>query len=242
VTERLQAHERRREFVANASHELRTPAASILAMTETLIAGGKDDPARLDRTLHSLLTESQRLSRLIADLLDLARAERAGVSQRVPVPVAEIVAQALNRVSGTAREHGLTLAAEIQPELTVLSDPHRLEQVLLNLLENAVNYTPEGGRVRVAAAVAGPQVVVTVADTGLGIAPEHLPRIFERFYRVDKGRSRETGGTGLGLAIVKHLVAADAGEVSAESTVGVGTTFTIRYPRTDGAAGDDQGS
>lgn len=231
VTERLQAAEMRREFVANASHELRTPAASLKAMAETLMAGGKDDPERLDRTLRSILSESERLSRLIGDLLDLAQVERGLPTDRKPVALEGAVDQALKRIAGKAKGKGLSLATAVEPQAVILSEARRVDQVLFNLLENAVNHTPEGGSLRISAAPEDSDVVVTISDTGIGISKEHLPRIFERFYRVDKARSRETGGTGLGLAIVKHLIATDEGEIAVASTVGEGTTFTIRYPR-----------
>lgn len=232
VTEARSLERMRREFVANASHELRTPVAAIQAVAETLTSAPTIAASDRERFERILLRHAERLGRLVQDLLDLSRAE----AER---PKAEVVAlrqpldQALAAVRERAEARRITLDDRVPATAPILADVTSVEQVLVNLLDNAVKYTPEGGRVTVRAKeVGGPQgraVRVEVEDTGVGIAAEHLPRLFERFYRVDPSRSRELGGTGLGLAIVKHLAQAHGGSVSVTSTPGVGSTFAVSF-------------
>ena len=236
VTEARSLERMRREFVANASHELRTPVAAIAAVAETLISTpgmAAADRARFERILW---THAGRLGRLVSDLLDLSRAEASGRPRLEPVDLGDPLASALAAVRERADTKQLQVEVKVPPELPPLAaDATALEQVLVNLLDNAVKYTEPGGRVEVRAAVdgGGKMVRIAVADTGPGIAAEHLPRLFERFYRVDPARSRELGGTGLGLAIVKHLVQAHGGDAEVTSTVGKGTTFQVTFPVSD---------
>jgi two-component system phosphate regulon sensor histidine kinase PhoR len=232
VTEARSLERMRREFVANASHELRTPVAAIRAVVETLESAqgmAPEQRARFDRMLSA---QVERLSRLVNDLLDLSRAEAAGQRfQAVRLELAEPLEQALAMVRARAEAKGQKVIDATRPGLpALLGDPIAVEQVLTNLLDNAVKYTPEGGRIEVRAAAVEDKVKIEVADSGPGISAEHLPRLFERFYRVDPARSRALGGTGLGLAIVKHLVQAQGGEVGVRSTPGVGTVFHVTLP------------
>lgn len=225
----------RQEFVANVSHELKTPLAIIKACVETLIDGGVDDPAFRGRFLDRINDQSDRLHNLILDLLRLARVE----SETEAFTMEEhdlglLVANCLERRRTLAEGKHQTLRAvplssDARPALLWI-DEEAMEQILDNLVDNALKYTPEGGTVEVKWGRDGDQVVLEVRDTGIGIPESELPRIFERFYRVDKARSRELGGTGLGLSIVKHLVQAMQGTLHADSVVGQGSTFTVRFP------------
>lgn len=229
VTEARRAEATRRDFVANASHELRTPIASIRAAAETLLSGAVDDPAAAREFTGIVARNAERLSRLTQDLLDLSRIESRQLRIEVqPVDVAGIVRQVSELLSSAARGKGLALDSEVPPGTLVKADPRALEQVLVNLVENGIKYTAQGG-VTVRVERADGHWAIVVADTGPGIERHHLPRIFERFYRVDPGRSREAGGTGLGLAIVKHLVIAMGGAVDVDSGAS-GTRFLVRLP------------
>jgi two-component system phosphate regulon sensor histidine kinase PhoR len=230
VTEAKRAEATRRDFVANASHELRTPVAAIGAAAETLLSGAVEDPAASRRFVEIVARHAERLSRLTRDLLDLSRLEsRQWTFALEPVAAAPVARQAVELVSAAAREKGLVLVSDVPDGLRVRADPRALEQVLVNLVENAVKYTAAGS-VTVRGAVDGDAVVLSVVDTGPGIDRHHLPRLFERFYRVDAGRSRDQGGTGLGLAIVKHLAQGMGGDVGVESGAD-GTRFWVRLPR-----------
>jgi len=231
VTEARSLERMRREFVANASHELRTPVAAIRGAVETL-ASPSLDRAQRERFEAMLASQVDRLSRLVAELLDLSRVEAPGYRfAATRFPLAEPLGAALSTVRARAEARGVALEHALPPDLPALdADATAVEQVLTNLLDNAVKYTPEGGRVRVRAATERGMVRVEVEDTGPGIAAEHLPRLFERFYRVDPARSRALGGTGLGLAIVKHLVQAHGGEVGVSSIPGRGATFRVTFP------------
>jgi two-component system phosphate regulon sensor histidine kinase PhoR len=229
VTEARRAEATRRDFVANASHELRTPIAAIRAAAETLLSGAVDDPAAARGFTEIVARHAERLARLTQDLLDLSRIESRQLRlEAVPVDVSAIARQVVELLADSARAKGLALSAEIPAGAQVRADARALEQVLVNLVENGIKYTAEGG-VTVRADLADGTWTVAVADTGPGIERHHLPRIFERFYRVDPGRSREQGGTGLGLAIVKHLVIAMGGDVDVESG-STGTCFLVRLP------------
>ncbi|PYQ10786.1 MAG: hypothetical protein DMF80_23345 [Acidobacteria bacterium] len=232
VTERHRVERVRRDFVANASHELRTPLTSIRGFVEALEDGAMSEPGTAHRFLGKIRTHADRMASLVSDLLELSRlesGERAPSWQTVaPGEVAEEVAASF---AGAAERKGLSLRRSDRGAPTVVSDADRLRQILENLVENAVKYTPAGGRIDITsgpASAGGAELVV--ADDGPGISAEHLPRIFERFYRVDKARSREMGGTGLGLSIVKHLAEGMGAVVTVESHPGRGTTFTVRLP------------
>jgi signal transduction histidine kinase len=230
----------RRDFVANVSHELKTPLTVVRGYAETLL--GDEPPQDVRRGfLTSILANATRMQRLVDDLLDLSRIESGAWTphpERVGLRAVAEQAWADADRSGGGRE--LTFAIEIPEDAAeVDADSQALRQILGNVLENAARYTPAGGSVAVRSRRLSGAVVIEVSDTGPGIPGEHLPRIFERFYRADAARSRELGGTGLGLAIVKHLVEAHGGSVEAESRLGTGTTIRIRLPRggTGSAAG-----
>lgn len=230
VTEEKRAAATRRDFVANASHELRTPVAAIRGAAETLLDGALADPAAARTFVEIVHRQAERLGRLTQDLLDLSRLESRQVRfDAAPVDLAALVRGVIELHGPTAGAKGLTLTAQAAEGLLALADPRALEQVVVNLVDNAVKYTSAGGVV-VGAFEEGEDAVLTVADSGPGIEPHHLARIFERFYRVDPGRAREAGGTGLGLAIAKHLVQGMGGEVTVSSGAS-GTTFRVRLPR-----------
>jgi two-component system, OmpR family, phosphate regulon sensor histidine kinase PhoR len=227
VTDAKRAEATRRDFVANASHELRTPIAAIRAAAETLLGGAVDDPAAARAFLDIVARHAERLARLTRDLLDLSRIEsRQWKLEPGPVELAPLATAVVELVAGSAREKQLALEAAVPAGAVVKADPRALEQVLVNLVENAVKYTTEG-RVTLAAERDEESWILSVIDTGPGIERHHLTRIFERFYRVDAGRSRDQGGTGLGLAIVKHLVQGMGGEVGVESG-SQGSRFWVR--------------
>ena len=229
VTESRRAAATRRDFVANASHELRTPVAAIRAAAETLLGGAVDEPAAARGFVEIVARHAERLSHLTHDLLDLSRLESLQWRFELgPVEVAPLAQSVLELHEESARPKGLVLATAVPDGLRVRGDARALEQVLVNLVDNAVKYTAAGS-VTVRAERDGEVAVVSVVDTGPGIERHHLPRLFERFYRVDTGRSREQGGTGLGLAIVKHLVQGMEGEVGVESGAG-GSRFWVRLP------------
>jgi two-component system phosphate regulon sensor histidine kinase PhoR len=233
VTELRRLESLRRDFVANASHELRTPIAAVRSATETLRSGAIDDPGAAIRFLDIIERNAQRLQSLVEDMLELSKLEAKEFKlKRERVELDRVVPLVLSLFRERAEKKGVRLTAELGDVLPdVEADARAIEHILSNLVDNAVKYCPSGSSIVVSAAGAEQQVDLVVADTGPGIAPEHLSRVFERFYRVDAGRSRELGGTGLGLSIVKHMVEAMRGKVSVASTVGKGSTFTVTLSR-----------
>jgi two-component system, OmpR family, phosphate regulon sensor histidine kinase PhoR len=228
VTAARRVEAMRRDFVADASHELKTPVAAIQAAAETLERALRDDPQAAARFAGQLRRESARLSRLVSDLLDLSRLE----SERPvfePVRFDLLAREEAARLGDSAREAGVTLEIAARP-LTVSGSTKDLALLVGNLLENAVQYTPSGGRVRLEVDSADGSVLLSVEDTGIGIPSRDLPRIFERFYRVDRARSRATGGTGLGLSIARHVTEQHGGRIEAESELGLGSTFRVWLP------------
>ena len=220
----------RQDFVANVSHELRTPLTTLRGYAETLLEGGLDDTEHREEFVRSMRDGAMRLQALVEDLLALAELERPDAAlRREPLDLRALAAEHVDHVRGAAERAGLELVLEPGPPVKLSGDRVRLGQVLANLLDNAVKYT-ERGSVRVAVGVANGRAWCEVRDTGPGIPARDLPRVFERFYRVDKARSREKGGTGLGLSIVKHALAQHGGEVSVVSRVGVGTTVRFEVP------------
>ncbi|WP_245411000.1 ATP-binding protein [Microvirga flavescens] len=223
------------DFVANASHELRTPLASLLGFIETLQGPARNDPAARDRFLEVMREQAQRMTRLIDDLLSLSRIElRAHVPPSAAVDLRSIVTHMIDTLSPIAKESGVVIAADLPPEpVIVLGDRDELLRVTENLIENAVKYGESGGRVDVLLKenAERSQVEFSVRDYGPGIAPEHLPRLTERFYRADVVQSRQKGGTGLGLAIVKHIVNRHRGQLTIESEVGQGALFKVQLPQ-----------
>jgi heavy metal sensor kinase len=219
-----------RRFTADASHELRTPLTVI--RTEAEVALSKPlEPDDVRNLLGSILEECERLTRLTEQLLQLAR-EDAGVARVQPevLDLTAVVRGVVEDLRPLAEARGLQFHAEVNGALPTRGDALRLWQVFLNVVDNAIKYTPAGGNIEVLAGLSGQECVVTVRDTGVGIAPEHVPRVFDRFYRADKGRSREQGGTGLGLSIAHSIVAAHGGRMDLASTPGKGTTCTVRLP------------
>jgi two-component system phosphate regulon sensor histidine kinase PhoR len=232
----------RKDFVINVSHELRTPLASIQGYTETLLDGAIDDPQNNMRFLNIIRQNAERLGRLTQDLLTLSRIElKTQRFQFAAYYVNPLLAECLDSIAPVAAKKNITLTFEAAPEKTeIFGDNEAIHQIMSNLLDNAIKYTPQGGAVRIftsihpAPASGGADMVeISVQDTGIGIPEEDLPRLFERFYRVDKARSRELGGTGLGLAIVKHLVRAQGGEVGVESDPNRGSRFWFTLPVED---------
>jgi signal transduction histidine kinase len=229
VTDARRLEAIRRDFVANASHELKTPVASIRAAAETLRHGAIEDPPAALRFTEQLEREAMRLSRIVSDLLDLSRLETGSeLAERVRLD--GVAADEVERLEDQAKEAGVELSRSTDPDATVMGSGRDLALLARNLIDNAIRYTPEGGRVDVRVRLVGDEAVLSVSDTGLGIPQRDLPRIFERFYRVDRARSRETGGTGLGLAIVKHVAENHGGEVTVTSELAAGSTFEVRLP------------
>jgi two-component system phosphate regulon sensor histidine kinase PhoR len=233
TTERLRVEEIRRDFVANASHELRTPLTSIRGFVEALEDGAKDEPGTAERFLGKIRTHADRMASLVEDLLELSRLESGA---RVPEPdqtaLAELAAEVVATFAEQAARKPVTLRHEAHGTPTLVTDRERVRRILENLVDNAVKYTPAGGHVTVVTSAlgAGGGGEVQVRDDGPGIAPEHRERVFERFYRVDKARSRELGGTGLGLSIVRHLAESIGAQVALDSAPGKGSTFSLRLP------------
>ncbi|MFI5363519.1 MAG: two-component system histidine kinase PnpS [Elusimicrobiota bacterium] len=232
ITRLRRLEQMRRDFVANVSHELRTPLASIRGFAETLSAGAVDDKENRLEFLRTIEEHAGRLTKLVDDLLDLSAIESGHRAPRLaPIDLAAALAESAHAFMPVAEERGVRLEAPPAQGLPrVSADPDQLRQILANLLDNALKYTEAGGRVEVSAEAWKGGARVTVRDTGVGIPEAHLPRLFERFYRVDKARAREAGGTGLGLSIVKHLVEAHGGEVSVESSQPGGTAFRFTLP------------
>ncbi|MBV9927364.1 MAG: ATP-binding protein [Acidobacteria bacterium] len=235
---RLERLERvRQEFLSNVSHELRTPLTSIITFAETLQDGALEKEEDARRFVQIIGRNAGRMRSLIEDIMELSAIESGALGLEVrEARLHPLVRETFNALASKAEACGVTLVNEVGPGASVRADPRRLEQVLLNLVDNAIKFSRRGGTV-VVRHERGERDLITVEDTGEGISAEHLPRIFERFYRVDRARSRELGGTGLGLAIVKHLVRAHGGEVSVRSAVNEGTTFQIELPREEPAAG-----
>lgn len=229
VTEPRRIETIRRDFVVNASHELKTPAASIRAAAEMLIHALREDPATAARFARALEQEADRLSRIVADLLDLSRLE-AGGDPESNVRLDSVVSEEGHRFAERAKAAGLTLDVRTEPVPIVLGSERDLALMVGNLIDNAIRYTPEGGAVDVSIAASDGEILVRVVDSGIGIPQRDLTRVLERFYRVDRGRSRQSGGTGLGLSIVRHVAENHGGSVSLQSEVGRGTTVDVVLP------------
>jgi two-component system, OmpR family, phosphate regulon sensor histidine kinase PhoR len=228
----------RRDFVANVSHELKTPLTAVRGFAETLLEAGIPEEQRR-RFAETIRDNAERMQRIVDDLLDLSRIESGGWQPKQQrVDVGEVVRDTFTAMDGAAAAKGLHLVADVPSEAdSMTGDPTAVRQIVGNLVENAVRYTPSGS-VMVRTRRDADGMWLEVQDTGIGISAEHLPRIFERFYRADAGRSRDQGGTGLGLAIVRHLVEAHGGRVEAASVVGKGTTISVRFPDAPRASGD----
>jgi two-component system sensor histidine kinase SenX3 len=229
VTDRRRLESVRRDFVANIGHELKTPVGALGLLAETLVA--EDDPAVAQRLAERILTEAFRVGRTIDDLLALSQLEADAARLRHEVSVGAVVREAVDRVQPAAEQRSIAIdVQDVSHRLVVLGDRRQLVSATFNLLENAVKYSEGGSTVRVQTATDGRWIDVSVVDRGIGIPERDLERVFERFYRVDRARSRETGGTGLGLAIVRHVASNHDGDVRVESVEGEGSTFTLRLP------------
>lgn len=228
-TERLELV--RQEFLSNVSHELRTPLTSILAFVETLESGAKEDPESCQRFLSIIRKNASRMHTLINDILDLTAIEGGNVQLRAgPVDLYELVKDVCASLANKAEAQKITLQNNVAPDTLVYADVRRLDQILTNLIENGIKFSRENGTVSISHH-SGERDRIVIADNGDGIPAQHLERLFERFYRVDRARSRDMGGTGLGLAIVKHLALLHGGEVTVESELGKGSTFSIHLPK-----------
>ncbi|MBL6007717.1 PAS domain-containing protein [Bacillus halotolerans] len=233
MTETKKLEQMRKDFVANVSHELKTPITSIKGFTETLLDGAMEDKEALSEFLSIILKESKRLQSLVQDLLDLSKIEQQNFTLSIETfDAAKMLADIETLLKHKATERGISLQLNVPKDpLYVAGDPYRLKQVFLNLVNNALTYTPEKGSVAINVKPGETEIQIEVSDTGIGIQKEEIPRIFERFYRVDKDRSRNSGGTGLGLAIVKHLIEAHEGKIDVTSEPGRGTMFTVTLKR-----------
>jgi two-component system phosphate regulon sensor histidine kinase PhoR len=235
VTDLRRLERMRQDFVANASHELKTPLASIKAYTETLLDWGLHDDSVNVRFLERIDEQAERLNQLILDLLSLARLESGqGAFDHQPLDIVPVLEACIESHRGRASAKNLELTFdpdEIEEGTLIRADEEAVRQIADNLIDNAIKYTPDNGSVHVRCSLHDDTIAIEVSDTGIGIPREDLPRIFERFYRVDKARSRELGGTGLGLAIVKHLVQSIGGCIDVTSRLGSGSRFTVHFPR-----------
>jgi len=235
VTERRRLEAVRRDFVANISHELKTPVGALSLLAETLV--GESDPVVVDRLGERMLNEAGRVARTIDDLLELSRIEAEEPHQREPVPVHLVIAEAVDRIRPAAGHRGIPIEVEWPAaHVSILGDRRQLTSALYNLLDNATKYSDSGQPVEIVTRLVDDSVEIDVSDQGVGIPSRDLERIFERFYRVDRARSRETGGTGLGLAIVRHVAGNHSGDCRVTSREGDGSTFTLVLPAGPGAA------
>lgn len=229
-TDSKRLEETRRDFVANVSHELKTPIGAISLLSEAM-QGAVDDPEAVKKFAESLQREAQRLANIVQELIQLSRVQGAKLSENIgELDLATVIADAVDRNSVLAEQHQIKLASSANQSVKVIGDYEMLVIAIKNLIENAIVYSGAGGQVGVGLRVVDSVAEITVTDSGIGIPEAEQERIFERFYRVDPSRSRETGGTGLGLSIVKHAAQNHRGEVKLFSKVGVGSTFTLRLP------------
>ncbi|MBL8203148.1 MAG: PAS domain-containing protein [Blastocatellia bacterium] len=227
----------RQAFLANVSHELRTPLTSITAYTETLLDGGLNDQANSLRFLNTIHRNAERMRNLVNDISELSLIEAGAVQLSFDrLSLHSVVSEVFNGLAPRSEKYQVQLRNEVPEDCSVIADRRRLEQILINLVDNAIKFNKPQGEVIVGASITEEQTIIRVRDSGVGISPEHLSRVFERFYRVDKARSRELGGTGLGLAIVKHLTRAHGGDAEVNSTIGQGCEFIIKLPNRDSLA------
>ncbi len=223
----------RRDFVANVSHELKTPIASIKGFVETLLEGGIENSHDAERFLRIVAKQADRLNSIIEDLLSLSKIEQSEEARNLslePGGIKELIDAAVYDCQSKAADRNISIRVECETGLMGNINARLLEQAVVNLLDNAIQYSEPGASVDISGSRSNGEVTVSVTDRGCGVAPDHLPRLFERFYRVDKARSRKLGGTGLGLSIVKHIVQAHGGRISVQSVLGKGSTFTIHLP------------
>ena len=229
ITEKSRIDTVQTDFVANLSHELKTPIGAVAALADSL--NGETQTEVVWRLAERIVTESHRMSRIVDDLLDLSRVEFGGTEEWTDIDLAAVLVEVVSTNQYAAKRQGLGLSLTGSSELLVRGDRSQLVSVFSNLVDNAIKYSEIGGVVNVSSTIKGDEIVVNVTDYGIGIAERDQKRIFERFYRVDKARSRATGGTGLGLSIVRHIVLEHGGAIDVRSEEGVGSTFTVRLPR-----------
>jgi signal transduction histidine kinase len=231
VTQEVLAQKVRKEFVSHASHELKSPVASLQALAEAIHQAMGDDPEAAARFSERLVMESDRLGRLVNDLLDLSRLEDAGATPTESICLPDVAQREIDLIRPAATDKGIELTANLGREVWIQGDDSQIGLLVRNLLENAIRYTAEGGHVAIEVDQDDTEITVTVSDDGIGIPRDAQSRVFERFYRIDRARSRDRGGTGLGLAIVKHVAELHGGRVDLVSDLGEGSTFTARFPR-----------
>ena len=229
ITEKSRIDTVQTDFVANLSHELKTPIGAVAALADSL--NGETETEVVWRLAERIVTESHRMSRIVDDLLDLSRVEFGGTEEWTDIDLATVLVEVVSTNQHAAKRQGLGLSLTGSAELLVRGDRSQLVSVFSNLVDNAIKYSEIGGVVNVSSTIKGDEIMVSVTDHGIGIAERDQKRIFERFYRVDKARSRATGGTGLGLSIVRHIVLEHGGAIDVRSEEGVGSTFTVRLPR-----------
>ena len=229
ITEKSRINTVQTDFVANLSHELKTPIGAVAALADSL--NGETETEVVWRLAERIVTESHRMSRIVDDLLDLSRVEFGGTEEWTDIDLATVLVEVVSTNQYAAKRQGLGLSLTGSAELLVRGDRSQLVSVFSNLVDNAIKYSEIGGVVNVSSTIKGDEIMVSVTDHGIGIAERDQKRIFERFYRVDKARSRATGGTGLGLSIVRHIVLEHGGAIDIRSEEGVGSTFTVRLPR-----------
>ena len=229
ITEKSRINTVQTDFVANLSHELKTPIGAVAALADSL--NGETETEVVWRLAERIVTESHRMSRIVDDLLDLSRVEFGGTEEWTDIELATVLVEVVSTNQHAAKRQGLGLSLTGSAELLVRGDRSQLVSVFSNLVDNAIKYSEIGGVVNVSSTIKGDEIMVSVTDHGIGIAERDQKRIFERFYRVDKARSRATGGTGLGLSIVRHIVLEHGGAIDIRSEEGVGSTFTVRLPR-----------
>ncbi|HHU6749490.1 TPA: two-component system histidine kinase PnpS [Staphylococcus pseudintermedius] len=230
ITQLKKLENLRSEFVANVSHELKTPITSMKGFTETLIDGAKNDEASLDMFLNIILKESNRIQSLVEDLLDLSKIEQNTTLEKHLINLSDVAKSSFSVIQPLANEKSIQLIDQIEPNVTAMADENKISQVIVNLMSNAVNYSPENRTVTLAVYRENQHRVIEVIDQGIGIGEKEKYRIFERFYRVDKARSRDSGGTGLGLSITKHIIEAYQGNIEVASELGKGSRFKVVLP------------
>ena len=232
MSERLELLDKsRNQFVSNASHELKTPLSTMKILIETILYQDPLDPGMTKEFLNDVNKEIDRLSRIVSDLLTLVNIDSGGMKlNSADLDLHELLLEQVKRLAPLARENGIELECAAREALEVTGDTVKLQQVIYNVIDNAIKYTPRGVEVHASLSRSGKRAVIRVSETGIGIPADDLPHIFDRFYRVDKARSRATGGTGLGLSIVKQIVQLHGGTITAASEEGKGTTFIIELP------------
>ena len=232
MSEKIEALDKTRsQFVSNASHELKTPLSTMKILIETLLYQDPMDPAMTKDFLNDVNKEIDRLNRIVSDLLTLVNIDSGGMKLNLTeMSLNALLDEQVKRLLPLARENGIEINLSMKDEISVMGDSLKLQQVIYNVIDNAIKYTPRGGEVETSLVRSGRRALIRISDTGIGIPAEDLPHIFDRFYRVDKARSRATGGTGLGLSIVKQIVQQHGGSITASSTEGKGTAFEISLP------------